>query len=147
MASSCGKEYCPDTSCMIRHPLNGGKRARCERIKNCQNSICPPFSGLGERGFVLYDTCLQQCHLNEDNPQYPAGFQDYKSYLCQLYTAEDIIEFYQVNPCGGDETQTTAYKNEQTRKELSGSNNGILLLLGGGLLIALMVLLFKKRGS
>ena len=145
MASSCGKEYCPDTKCGLRHPFNGGKRARCERIKGCQNSICAPFMGLGAHGFVLYDTCLQQCHLNEDDTNYPAAFGDYQSYLCQLYAPEDIMEYYQVNPCGADPAATASAQKEASRQQIAASNNIMILGIGAILLVALLLLFFKKR--
>jgi LPXTG-motif cell wall-anchored protein len=145
MASSCGKEYCPDTKCAFKHPFNGGKRARCERIKGCQNSICAPLAALGPNGLVLYDTCIQQCHSDEGDPNYPARYGDYNKYLCTLYAPEDIVEYYGINPCGANPANTPSGQKEQTRQQLSQSNNKVLIAIGALLLISLLLFLLKKR--
>ncbi len=144
MASSCGKEYCPTTKCNLKHPFNGGKRARCERIKGCQNSVCAPLSALGANGFVLYDTCIQQCHADETDPNYPGQYGEYDKYLCALYAPEDIVEYYKVNPCMADPNNTPSAVKEQKREEISQVNNKLLMGMAAVLLIALIFFLRKK---
>ena len=144
MASSCGKEYCPDTKCKLVHPFNGGKRARCERIKTCQNKICAPLSALGPSGFVLYDSCLQSCHLNEDDANNPQNFVDYSEYICTLYPGETLVEYYGVNPCGIDLATTSSAQKEADRQKIAASNQTLLWGVGAVLLLAVIFLLRRK---
>lgn len=148
MASSCGKEYCPDTNCWKKHPLNKSKRERCERVKNCQNKICAPLAALGTSGFVLYDVCLQSCHLSPEDPTSPQKYDGYQDYLCSTYAPEDILEYYQVNPCNVDETQTSDYQQAQQTQAIQSSQATSNTWLIGGMAVVLLVavfLLLKKK--
>jgi hypothetical protein len=126
------------------HPTNGGRRANCERIKGCQARVCSPLLAAGPSGAVLYDACLGSCHSNSGTAGYPGDFESTNQYLCATIDGVDLVQYYGINPCDVDETQTPGYVNEQTRKEIASSNNFLLWGLAGALVFALVLFLRKK---
>jgi hypothetical protein len=137
---SCGFEYCPNTNCQLKHPFNGGRRARCNDIKSCISRVCSPLTSLGDKGIILYDSCLGSCQTN------PGTHQDYKEYLCSNFDATDLVFYYGVNPCGADPALLTPIAPPAAELFTNpGNNSKTLYIFGGVVVLVIAAILFFRR--
>jgi len=138
--AKCGHDICPDDNCGLKHPFNGGRRARCNRIKGCIESRCSTLKALGPNGFTLFDACIGHCH-DDGLPKYPGKYTNVNAYLCDNFDPVTLVEYFGVNPCGINEADTKIGKINEAE---NAANNQVLIGLAVVAIIIVILLLLMN---
>jgi LPXTG-motif cell wall-anchored protein len=98
------------------------------------------MTSLGEKGFLLYDSCIGSCQTDKDK------YLTANDYLCANFNPADLIYYYGINPCQGDvenvwQNQTPAIT---AAKEQAGTSNTIYIIAGAAILALAARLLLRK---
>lgn len=141
--AKCGHDVCPDTNCGLKHPFNGGRRARCRRIQGCVESYCSELKALGPNGFTLYDACIGHCH-DDGAAKYPPKYQHVDDYLCANFDPISLVEYFGVNPCEVAEGETKIGKINAAE---DNSNRQMLIGLAAVAVVVgvLLLILYRKN--